>query len=361
MPQRKQLSWSELRVGVFVLAGIIIVIAGIFYVTGMGALTPKYRLVTYLPEAEGLAVGAPVTLDGVAAGNVETIRLAVFKPGEPHNADRSVEVVMAVNRDFSDYILTDSTASLKTQGFLGDRVVTIQRGYTGNPLKNGEEVPGAAEKGINEVMAHGADLMDSLNSLSVKVTAIVNGIQSGRGTLGKLLTDESVYNKLNDTVGHVDHIASSVEAGQGTVGKLFVSDELYGKVDSATSRADNILGAVEQQQGTLGKIIYDPSIHDSAKQFLSNSNGLLTDVRAGRGTLGKLATDDSLFAAWRQTGENLSAATAKLNDNGSTAGKLFSDPQLYDNLTGLTGDMRLLLNEFQRDPKKFLRVRFSIF
>ena len=54
-------------------------------------------------------------------------------------------------------------------------------------------------------------------------------------------------------------------------------------------------------------------------------------------------------------------ASAKLNSNQTTAGKMFSDPQLYDNLSGLTGDLRLLVGEFRKDPKKFLRVSFSIF
>jgi phospholipid/cholesterol/gamma-HCH transport system substrate-binding protein len=88
---------------------------------------------------------------------------------------------------------------------------------------------------------------------------------------------------------------------------------------------------------------------------------MIVDVRAGKGTLGKLVTDDSLFTQYRQVGENLSSATAKLNSNETTAGKFFTDPKLYDNLSGLTGDMRLLVGDFRRDPKTFLHVKFSIF
>ena len=100
---------------------------------------------------------------------------------------------------------------------------------------------------------------------------------------------------------------------------------------------------------------------DSAKTLLDNGNALVADVRAGKGTLGKLATDDSLFTTYRQAGENLSKATAKLDSNETTAGKFFSDPKLYDNMTGLTGDMRLLIGDFRKDPKRFLHVKFGIF
>ena len=74
---------------------------------------------------------------------------------------------------------------------------------------------------------------------------------------------------------------------------------------------------------------------------MSNGNAMIGDIRAGKGSLGKLATDDALYNKLRDTSTNVANATAKLNDNTTTAGKLFSDPQLYDNLTGLTGDLRL--------------------
>jgi phospholipid/cholesterol/gamma-HCH transport system substrate-binding protein len=87
----------------------------------------------------------------------------------------------------------------------------------------------------------------------------------------------------------------------------------------------------------------------------------ISDVRAGKGSLGKLATDETLYNKLRDTSTNLAAASAKLNENTTTAGKLFSDPQLYDNLTGMLGDMRLLLGDFRQNPKKFLRIKVSVF
>ena len=361
MPQRKQLTWGELRVGIFVLVGILVIGLGVFYVTGTGAWGAKYRLVTYLPEVDGLTLGAQVTLDGVEIGNVDNIRIAQRKPGEKPDANRSVQVVVRVNRSFQDYIRADSTATLLTQGFLGDRVLSVERGYTGRVLQDGEEIPGVEEKAIKQVLDRGADLMQNLNNLSTQISSVVGGIQRGQGTLGKIVADPTLYNHLNATLERADQLSTSIQQGQGTLGKLVASDELYGKLNSAAGHIDNALEAIDQQKGTIGKLIYDPSIHDSAKAFLNNGNGVLGDMRAGRGTLGKLATDDSLFASWKQIGDNLKEATGKLNSNQNTAGKFFSDPQLYDNLTGLSGDLRLLAGEFRSDPKKFLHVRFSLF
>ena len=361
MAQRKQLTWTELRVGLFVLAGIILVVVGIFYVTGTGALGPKYRLITFLPEVDGLAVGAPVSINGVEVGNVDSISIAPSRGNQPPTPERSVEIVMRINRNFRDYIRTDSYAQLFTEGFLGNRVVSIQRGYNGQPLGDGQELPGREERAMKEVVERGADLMQNLNALSTQVGSIVGTLQHGQGTFGKLLTDETAYNRLNNILTRVDQMTASVQQGQGTIGKLVASEELYSKFSSAAGRLDNVMSAVEQQKGSLGKFIFDPSIHESAQQFLNNGNALLADVRAGHGTLGKLAIDDTLFATWRQAGQNLRDATAYLNSRDSTAGKFFSDPQFYDNMSGVAGDLRLLLNEFRKDPNKYLRVKFSLF
>lgn len=361
MAQRKQLSWTELRVGIFVLAGIVLIVLGIFYVTGTGALGPKYHLVTYLPEVAGLTVGAPVTVDGVDVGNVDTIRMAPVRPGQPPNHNRAVEIVMRINRDFQDYIRTDSMATLFTEGFVGNRVVSIQRGFTGQVLRDGQEVPGMEEKAMTQVVSRGADLVQNLDMLTSQISQMVAGIQQGHGTIGKLLTDESAYNRMDAVLSRADQITSSVQQGQGTIGKLIASDTLYAKADSAVGHLDNVMAAVDQQTGSLGKFIFDPSFHDSARQFLDNGNALLSGVRSGRGTLGKLATDDELYATWRQTGENLKQVASNLNSPNSSAGKFFSNPQFYDNTTGVAGDLRLLLNEFRQNPAKFLRVKFSLF
>jgi phospholipid/cholesterol/gamma-HCH transport system substrate-binding protein len=362
MAHQKQLTWTELRVGLFVLAATILLIAVIFYVTGgAGALGPKYRLRAFLPEVDGLTVGAPVRVDGVDVGNVEKIGMSVMKPGQPMQKSRSIEVYLRIEKTFQPDIRTDSSAGLVTEGLLGNRYVDIDRGFVGRPLQNDEEIPGREEKALKAVVERSADLLTNLNAITTEASEVLDGIKNGRGSLGKFLVNEDAYQHLNSSLAHLDRVTSDIEAGKGTLGQLVASDELYNKVNSVAGRVDTVLEAVQEQKGTLGKLVYSPEFHDSAKSFLDNGNAFLQDVRAGKGTLGKLATDDSLFTEYRQVGENLSSATAKLNSNEATIGKFFTDPKLYDNLSGLTGDMRLLVGDFRKDPKKFLRVKFSIF
>jgi phospholipid/cholesterol/gamma-HCH transport system substrate-binding protein len=361
MAQSKQLAWAELRVGIFVLLGIALIIVGVFYVTGGSAFTSRYRLVTYLPEVDGLGLGAPVSLDGLVIGNVDGITLAPPPPGQTADPNRSIAVRMRVDRNFQEYIRSDSQANLITEGFLGNRLVSLKRGYTGRVLQEGEQITGVEEKAMKQIVERGADLMQNMNALSTQVGEMVDAVNRGEGTLGKLLVDDSIYNRANATLDRVEQMTAAIQSGQGTIGKLLTSDTLYTKAESAIGGVDNIVAAIQQQKGSLGKMVYDPAFHDSATQLMANTNNLMGDVRAGRGTLGKLATDDTLFTAWRQTGANLQDATAKLNSNNTTAGKFFSDPQFYDTLTGLMGDMRLLVGDFRTNPGKFLRVKVSLF
>src|SRR5277367_430412 len=110
MAQRKQLTWTELRVGLFVMVGLSVLGAGIFYVTGPGFLGPKYRLKTFLPDVAGLANGATVSVDGVAVGNVVSIQFAPHLSEQKSDKAHNVEVVLRVEQKYKNFILTDSTA-----------------------------------------------------------------------------------------------------------------------------------------------------------------------------------------------------------------------------------------------------------
>ena len=279
MPQRKQVTWADLRVGLLVMAGLFLIAVTIFYVTGQeGPFTPKYRLYTYLSEVQGLNVGAPVRLDGVEIGNVEAIRMTPRKTGVQLDRNRSVEVQMRVNKSYQNEVLSDSTASLVTEGLLGNRYVNISRGVTGVPIQANGEVKGTEEAAIKQIVERGADLVQNLNEMSKRVRAIVDGIDAGQGTIGRLIHDDDLYRNANNVVLKAGRVVDRVDSGEGTIGKLVTSDELYQKANSIAGRADTMLADVQAQKGTLGKVIYDPSLFNNAKEFVDRGNRLTSRV-----------------------------------------------------------------------------------
>ncbi|HVN08919.1 MAG TPA: MlaD family protein [Patescibacteria group bacterium] len=362
MPQRKQVTWAQLRVGILTLAALFLIMLAILYVTGAGILRAKYQLRTYLPEVEQLTLGAPVRLDGVEVGNVDGIRIAPPAVAK-QKADRSrnVEVIMRVDQRYKEYITTESRASLVTEGFLGNRYVEITRGYAGSPIPTGGEVPGEQEVAIKDVVERGADLVENLGALSKDAHGLVEGLRKGQGSLGKLMTDDQLYNHLNASATRLDEMLATTQEGKNSLGKILATDQLYQRIDMMLNRIDSVLAEVQDQKGTLGKLVYDPTVYDQTKEFVARANEFLREVRAGRGTLGKLSTDEKLYDNLRDSAESLKEITDKLSRGPGSIAKAVNDPQLYDNLTGLSGDLRLLIADIQKDPKKYLRIHLTIF
>jgi phospholipid/cholesterol/gamma-HCH transport system substrate-binding protein len=361
MPQRKQVTWTQLRVGLLTLVGLFLIMVAILYVTGAGILKPKYQLRTFLPEVEGLTLGAPVRLDGVEVGNVDAIRIAPpSAKGEPDRA-RNIELIMRIDRRYQKNITTESRVSLVTEGFLGNRYVRITRGFAGSPVPPQGEVKGEEEAAMKEVVERAADLVENLGALSKDVQSLVTGLRKGEGSLGLLLTDTELYDHLNASATRLDQMLAETQAGKNSLGKMIADDELYKRINSAADRVDKLLAEVQSQKGSLGKLIYDPTLYHDAKEFTEKANAFMADVRAGKGSLGMLSTDDQLYKNLRDSAASLKEATDKLTKGSGSASKIFNDPQLYDNLTGLSGDLRLLISDFRQNPKKYLRIKMSLF
>ena len=109
-------------------------------------------------------MGAPVRVNGVEVGNVEKIGMAPVKPGQPAEKPRH-RSRHAHPENFQDYIRTDSSAGLITEGLLGNRYVDIDRGFVGRTLQNDEEIPGREENALKAVVERSADLLTNLNAL----------------------------------------------------------------------------------------------------------------------------------------------------------------------------------------------------
>ncbi|MBI4462451.1 MAG: MCE family protein [Acidobacteria bacterium] len=348
---RGTVSWSQLRVGIFVLGALVILATFIFYVTGGGAVfAPQYRLKTYVPEGAGLTVGSPVRLAGVEVGTVERVRLSEFR----QDPRRHVEVGVRVQQLYQADIRTDSEAYVTTEGLLGEGVLEITRGVSGEVLRAGGVIPGAARPTIKEVVYNAGVITDNLKD-------IVARVNQGQGTVGKLVADDTLYRRIDSAVDNVRLMTARAAAGEGTVGKLVMSEELYNRFDQVVARADTIVADIEAGKGTLGKFIYDPTIHDETKKFVTGASKLFDNIENGKGTLGKLATDDALYQSATKTFDNLQSVTGRLDEGEGTAGKVFRDPQLYDNINHFSTELRALISDFRKNPKKYLRIKFSIF
>jgi len=358
MPQRQRVTWAQLRVGTMVIIGLAILATGIFFISGpTGLFSRRYTLKTYLSEAGGLREGAQVRLAGVAVGNVRRVQISPY-----HERARAVEVVMGVVRTYQHEIRADSVAGIETVGLLGESYVNITRGSPGQEvLPDGGVLKSSNEADIKRVVQNADDVIVNLRTLSAKLNDITSQMQSGKGSLGKLIYDQTLYNHLSRTTDALDRLATRVDQGQGTLGKLVADETLYNTSLATINHLDKVLDDMQHGQGSFAKFLSDPSAYDNLNHMVVQANSLVEGINQGQGTLGKLAKDAQLYERMDQTLDHLDKVSSRMADGQGTLGKLSTDDTLFRNLSDSSQSMKDFLTEFKKSPKKYLTLKLRIF
>jgi phospholipid/cholesterol/gamma-HCH transport system substrate-binding protein len=359
VPSEKQIRWSQLRVGITVLAALITLAILIFLMTGTtGLFTKKILVHTYVDNAGGLRVGAPVRLEGVDIGNVTGIRV----DPDPARRVAPVELTMKITTKYADSMNSGCQVLLTTAGVLGEVFIDFDcRQAKGGPLGNGSVLPTKDVPQFQDVVRASQSTLENMNVLLKRVDDIVSYIQSGKGSIGKIIYDPSLFDRANATVAQLQQITNQINSPHGTIGKLLNSEELYNKVNSAVDNVNKIIDEVNGGQGTIGKFLKDPTLYDNANKMVAGGNQLISDVNAGKGTLGKLAKDQALADKIDNTVTRLNNIADRLDKGEGTAGKFLKDPALYDNTNDLLVETRSLIKAVRQNPKKYLTIYLKLF
>jgi phospholipid/cholesterol/gamma-HCH transport system substrate-binding protein len=357
LPSQKQLRWSELKVGITVIVGSVTLAILVFLISGTsGLFTRKATLTVFFDNAEGLRPGQPVDLQGVAIGNVRSVRVVPGRKLDP------VEVVMRINSDFLPMIRQDSNASVMTAGVLGESFVDIDSSKAeGPPVKDGAVLPAGNAPGLPDVVRQSQTSLQNIDKLINRADKILEAIQSGRGTLGQFINDPTMINKINGVLKQVQDLLNDVSNGKGTIGKFFADDTFYRKANDAVEKVDRLVDEINKGQGSLGKFIKDESLYNNANQTLAKANKLVDDLNAGRGAAGKLLKDEDLAKKLHNTIDKLSAIADQLEAGQGSVGKLLKDPSFYNNTDQLLIETRLLIKSMRENPKKYLTIHFKVF
>jgi phospholipid/cholesterol/gamma-HCH transport system substrate-binding protein len=199
------------RLGVFIIATLTVLAAGIFIIGGKQHLfTPTYRLKAQFATVVGLDPGAEVRLGGVRSGSVRTIEL-------PSKPDGKITVLMDLQRSTHEIIKQDSVAAIETEGLLGNEYVSITFGSSqALNVKENDTIATIPPLVIADLMKKASGILDTsqsaLNNVTVtaaNLSSITGKINQGQGTIGALVNDKKLYSQLDqttvglrDTVGH---------------------------------------------------------------------------------------------------------------------------------------------------------------
>ena len=346
MPRTRSVAWAELKLGIVGVLALVLVVAVALAVGGQGGFFwQRYGLRARFADVAGLRVGAAVRVSGKDVGKVTSVEFA----------GSDVEVKMDVSREVRPLITTDSVATIGAVSLLGEAMVDLHAATTGTPLPDGGIVKaGPAAKSVS-------DLSETASQGLSQITSLLSDLRAGRGTMGKLLTDESLYKELDQFVTSAAAVTKAIEAGQGTLGALMKDPAAYTALKASLQNLQETTDRMRNGNGPLARLLNDNAMGAQLAATSSNLQDVTARLDRGEGTAGKLLTDRQVYDHLNSLTSRVDDLVAGLNEGHGTAGQLLHDQQLYENMNKAATELRDLLADIRKDPKKYLHVSVSIF
>jgi phospholipid/cholesterol/gamma-HCH transport system substrate-binding protein len=341
-----------------VLIALIALTALIFLMSGNtgGFFQGRILLRSYFENSAGLKIGAPVNLEGVTIGSVKTIKIVPSRQLTP------VEVTMKISKQYQSALKSDSKSSLDTIGVLGDTVVDIDSKFaTGGPVQNGGELKTTETPNLSDVIKSSQGTIEQLNTILAKVDNLVDSLNSGKGSIGQLINDPTLYNKALLTLNQLQSLVDQVSNGKGSIGKLVSDDTLYNRANDTVGRLQNIANELDSGKGSMGKLLKDDALYNNLKQSTQNLNEILAQINSGKGSIGMLTKNQEFADKLNDTVTKLNSVLTQVDSGDGTIGKLLKDPTLYNHTDQLITNTTDLIAAVRKDPKKYLTIRLKIF
>jgi len=313
----------ELKVGIFLLIGFLILIYMSLRVSKLERIQGEHYFALF-PTVSGLTKGAPVEVAGVVVGRVEKIELEgkmakvrfviskgvvlfedakatlrthgalgdkfieidpgtsekePLKPGEvilstyvTPDLDQLFLSLQKTAQGFADMgeALRELMGEKETRDALKELVVNLRdssrefKGFLANNrarLDNTISNLESFSKGLNPLLEKASSGLDKMQSTLSSLEEVSQNIKEGKGTLGKLISDESLYKDLKDTTEEFKLFAERINRGEGTLGKLLSDDKLYTEAEKTLKKVQGAMEGIEEQTpisilGTLAGFIF---------------------------------------------------------------------------------------------------------
>ncbi|NOU36961.1 MAG: MCE family protein [Kiritimatiellaceae bacterium] len=279
----------EVLVGFFMF--IILIALGVFTIilSRQNFLQKRYPVAVVFDEVSGLRDGDNVFLRGMKVGVVKDTVL------------ENSHVVVHANLDSPVQFREGYKVEVVASSMLGGKQLKIEEGpLSAAPIPKDAVISGTTP----------TDILEELGAAVASVRQITDQVSSGKGTLGKLIYEDTVYNNLSD-------VSTKLAKGEGTVGKLINDETVYNDLKTTMSNLQEVSSRLEKGEGTLGKLLSkDEQLYKDLTATMSNLRTITDKVGTGEGTLGKLVNDDKLYD---EAGKLLGELRAAIDDMRETS------------------------------------------
>ena len=272
----------KIRLGLFVAGGLALFVIAIFIIGKQKNLfNPVFKLSTTFYNVSGLQVGNNIRFSGINVGTVD--RISIINGS-------TVMVEMLIRKEIKQFIKTDCKVSVGSEGLIGDRLLSISQGSHDAPLVNDDQLLSSTEPVETDAII--ASLQVSAGHAEVitqQLAEVMLKINSGRGTLGRLIHDTIIAENINQTIGNFQN-ASSEMKGMIVSTKDDISavmKSVQATTDNAqasTKQLENIMVNMNNGNGTIGRLLRDTvtsqNIDTTLMNLKNSSRGLDENMEA---------------------------------------------------------------------------------
>lgn len=246
----KATSGQKIKIGVFVLAGLTALILAIFFIGNKKNLfTSTFTVSGMFKNVNGLQVGNNVRFAGINVGVVEDIQIVT---------DSSVKVILTLNSDVRKFIKKDARLSIGSDGLMGDKLVVISpgAGTSNESVKGGEQLSAVNPFDVDKLINKLTKIADNAGDVVEGLASIVNKVNNGKGSIGRLLNNDKMARNMENTVKQAQTTMANVHKTTGTLNEdlkaaqsnFLLKGFFKKKKKLEKAKQDSIKKAQEQQQ-----------------------------------------------------------------------------------------------------------------
>jgi phospholipid/cholesterol/gamma-HCH transport system substrate-binding protein len=273
----KKNTTNKMKLGIFISLGIAVFILAIYFIGEKQQLfRSTFRLSGVFKDVAGLQAGNNVRLSGINVGTIDNVTII---------SDTSVRVVILVDENARKFIKKDAVASIGSEGLMGNKVLIINPG-TGEKkiIEDNDMIATTQPTEIDEILKSLKSTIDNTSSITNDLAIITNNVQSGKGTIGRLIMDKSWRQNFDSTFANLK---------EGSVGFRVFMD-----------KADDLDEILTSLKATI----------DNTSNITNDLSKITDNIQSGKGTVGMLLTDQSLGQNLDSIFINLKEGSKRLNE-----------------------------------------------
>jgi phospholipid/cholesterol/gamma-HCH transport system substrate-binding protein len=249
-------STNKIKLGIFISLGMLILILGVYFIGERQQMfRSTFRLNGVFKNVSGLQIGNNVRLLGVNVGTIDNITII---------SDTLVNVEIMIDEDARQFIKKDAIASIGSEGLMGNKALIINPG-TGRKkrIENGGLIATSMPIDIDSILSKVKTTIDYTAEITGDLASMTKNIESGKGTIGKLIMDQEWRQKFESTFTNLENGSDdfrTLMAKANDIDDLLLSiKETMANTSNITKNLASITNNLESGNGTVGRLLMDPT------------------------------------------------------------------------------------------------------